>query len=348
MTKKEKIISVAALCALAVAAVLLIALLIFRKPASRVKNTVWFDYFDTVTTVYCYSNDSDTEFKQKCDAAREILSEYHKLSDIYNSYAGMNNLHTLNAHAGDGSDIKLDKKLIDMLVYAKEMHRLTNGDVNIAMGAVLKIWHEYREGGMALPAMSALCSAAEHCDIDCLIIDTAANTAKITDPEMSLDVGAIAKGYAAERAALLLTELGAEGYVLDVGSNLRMIGTHPTEDFWNIKIRNPDITAEKQYAASVDIKEGAAVTSGNYERYYIVDGKKYHHIINKDTLMPADFFASVSVIHKDSGFADAISTALFNRSYDDGLNLIKKAESAGYGELRVVWIQENGDILYYP
>ena len=351
MTKKEKIISGVALAVLAVAVVVLVVVLLMNRGSVKPKQRVYFNYFDTVSVVYCYAIESDGEFDEKCKAVSELLSEYHKLSDIYNDYGELNNLKKLNDSAGEGP-IQIDEKLMDMLLYAKKMHELTDGRVNVAMGAVLKIWHEYRTEGLKspsaaeLPPMALLEDAAQHCDIDSLVLDTDAMTAQITDPKTSLDVGAIAKGYATERAAELLVALGADGYALDIGSNLRMIGENPSGDGWSIKIRNPSPSEQNRYADELTVDSGAVVTSGNYERFYTVGGVRYHHIINEKTLMPSEYFASVTVIHPDSGFADAMSTALFNCSYEDALAIIDKARSDGYGDIKAVFITSSGEKLY--
>lgn len=347
MTKREKIISFSALALLAAAAVALFIILLTRDAKPVTKSKTFYGYFGTADTctLICYSDDSDEIFEKRCKEVENLVVRYHKLSDIYHKYKDINNLKTLNDSAG-GDAVVIDPELFDMLEYAKKMYYLTNGDVNIAMGAVLSIWHEYRNSGFGteLPPMDALTAAAEHCDIESLVLDRENMTARLTDPKSSVDVGAIAKGYATERAAELLESMGADGYALSFSGNIRTVGKHPDDGLWDIKIRNPlpDATG---YATELKLEECAVVTSGGYENFYEVDGVRYHHIINKDTLMPADFFASVSVIHKDSGFADCMSTALFNMSYEDGLSLIKRAADEGYGELTVIWITLDGEII---
>ena len=351
MTKKEKITSIVALAVLAAAVVALaVALLTRDKPSSLRTKTFLADYFDTVSTVYCYSDDTDEEFAERCAAVEELLLDYHELTDIYNEYDGVNNLKTLNDNAG-GEPIKIDARLMDMLVFSKKIYELTDGAVNVMFGAVLSLWHDCRELAdknpalASLPSSAALSEAALHCDISSLVLDLENMTAVITDEQASIDVGAVAKGYATERAAELLKSLGADGYALDIGSNMRVIGEHPTEGEWTVKIRNPEANADTPYAREVKTSDSAVVTSGGYIRYYVVNGKKYHHIINKNTLMPADFFSSVTVVHPDSGFADCMSTALFNMSLEDGRALIEKAKAEGLGEIKAVWILKDGSVI---
>ena len=347
MTKKEKIISFSALALLAVAAIALFIILLTRDSTPTTQSKTFYGYFGTADTctLICYSDDSDEVFEERCAEVETLVSRYHKLSDIYHEYAGMNNLMTLNKSAG-GEAIKIEPELFEMLEYAKKMYYLSEGNVNIMMGAVLSIWHEYRNSGFGtkLPPMDILTDAAKHCDIESLVLDRENMTARIADPEASVDVGAIAKGYATERAAELLEDMGADGYALSFSGNIRTVGEHPDDGHWDIKIRNPlpDATG---YATELKLEACAVVTSGGYENFYEVDGVRYHHIINKDTLMPADFFASVTVIHPDSGFADCMSTALFNMSYEDGLALIKRAEEQGYGKITAVFVTLDGEII---
>ena len=291
-----------------------------------------------------YKGDSAEEFSANAEAVASLLQEYHKLFDIYYEYDGINNLKTINKNAGK-APVKVDEKLIDFLLYCKEIYNLTDGKTNIAMGSVLKLWHNERENGLdfpeeaKLPDTEALREAALHTDIKALIIDKEAGTVLISDPKMQLDVGAIGKGYATERAAELLIERGVTSYVLNIGGNIRAIGEKPSGNGWHTGITNPDKLSSQAFACEIIIKDTSLVTSGDYERFYLVDGKRYHHIIDPETLMPSDYFSSVSVLTKDSALADALSTALFCMSYDDGLKLAEKTGA------EVIWVNQNGEVL---
>ncbi len=304
----------------------------------------YYDFFDTVSVVMSYKGDSAEEFSENSEAAAALLREYHKLFDIYYEYEGVNNLKTINKNAGK-EPVKVDGKLIDFLIYCKEIYTLTNGKTNIAMGSVLKLWHDERERGSdfpetaKLPDSDALLEASKHTDINSLIIDKEAGTVLISDPKMQLDVGAIGKGYATEKAAELLEEMGVDAYVLNIGGNIRAIGSKTNGDGWLTGITNPDRLSSQSFVCKIEIENTSLVTSGNYERYYVVDGKNYHHIIDPETLMPAEHFASVSVLVENSALADALSTALFCMSYEDGLALAMKTGA------EIIWVRENGDVL---
>ena len=306
-----------------------------------VKTKEYYDLFNTVTTVQSYANDTKREFKENCDTVYSVLSEYHKLFDIYHEYSGINNLATVNRLAGKES-VKVDGRLIDFLLYAKDMHVLTGGKTNIAIGALSSLWHAEREAAKKenstpkLPSDATLTEAAKHISIDSLIIDKDSSTVFLSDPEASLDVGAIAKGYAAEMAKRALTELGVSGYVINAGGNICALGEKPDGSGWLTSIRNPH---GEGYSASFRIKDICCVTSGDYERFYTVDGKRYHHLIDESTLYPAEYFSSVTVFTGNSALADTLSTALFMMSLEDGKKLISTLT-----DVEVLWISKLGEL----
>lgn len=307
-------------------------------------STYSFDYFDTVTSIVGYAQ-SREEFDRVSGEVLAELGEYHRLFTIYHRYEGLENLCTVNETVdGEHRTVQVDRRIIDMLLYAKEMYRKTEGQVNIAMGSVLSIWHDYREEGSEepwaakLPPMDLLEKAAEHTDIDKLVIDEEKCTVLLTDPDMTLDVGAVAKGYAVEMAARSLEEKGIGGYVINAGGNVRTVGLRGDGSRWIAGIDDPD---GGDYLALLSLSGEALVTSGSYQRYYIVDGKRYHHIIDPDTLMPAEGFSSVSIVCKSSADGDILSTALFCMTAEEGLALVESMT-----DVEAMWVTDGGEILY--
>ena len=241
--------------------------------------------------------------------------------------------------------MKVDQKLIDFLLYAKELYTLTGGEMNVMMGAVLRPWHDCRTAASSDPANASIPSrevldeASKHTSIDLLEIDDENDTVRISDPAASIDVGALGKGYATEMAAQALESMGVTSYVLNIGGNIRIIGTKPDGTGWLTGIKDPK-NSDSAYIEYLNIADTSCVTSGIYERFFTVDGVRYHHIIDKDTLMPSEFFPSVTVITKHSGLADALSTALFSMSYEEGLKLVNSI-----GGVEVLWVTESGEKL---
>ena len=301
-----------------------------------------FDYFDTATVITGYA-ESQEAFDSIANEALALLGEYHQLYNIYLRYDGVTNLCTVNElKDGKHNTVTVDQKIIDMLLFAREMYDKTGGMTNVAMGSVLKLWHDYRTLGMddpsdaSLPPMDKLTEASQHVDITNMVIDEANNTVTLTDPKMRLDVGAVAKGYATEQVARWLEAQGVSGWLLNVGGNVRAVGKKPDGSLWMAGLENPDEDA-KDYLAYLQLESEALVTSGSYQRYYIVDGKSYHHIIHPDTLMPSEGYLSVSVICPDSGMGDALSTALFCMPLEDGKALVESMEG-----VEALWLTTDG------
>lgn len=305
--------------------------------AKEIRSKTFFEYFDTVSVVYSYAGDSEENFKEMYGGVERILSKYHTLFDIYDTYEGINNLKTVNDNAGI-APVSVSSELIEFLLYAKEMYEVTDGEMNIAMGSVLKLWHECREKaendpeGATVPSAESLEEASRHTSIDSIVIDPEAGTVYISDPYCSIDVGALGKGYATVKASEWLEAMGAYGYVLNFGGNVRVIGGKPSGGGFITGITNPDKNSDEPFVATVILKNVYCVTSGDYERYYTVGDERYHHIIDKDTLYPSQYFSSVTVISNDGALADTLSTALFCMPLEDGMRL---AEKTGVGVIFV-------------
>lgn len=132
--------------------------------------------------------------------------------------------------------------------------------------------------------------------MDSIVIDESASTVFLSDPLLRLDVGAVAKGWSVEQVC----KNAPEGLLVSVGGNVRATGPKPTGNPWVVGLQSPDGNAD-DYLHTLNLETGSVVTSGDYQRYYVVDGKPYHHIIDPETLYPADRWRAVSVVCPDSG-----------------------------------------------
>lgn len=331
-----------------IAAILLIIAALFApcgcKKTDAKYQYAFFDVFDTVTELTIYAKD-ETAAADAAKAAHERLIYLNKLFDIYNEYDDAVSLMAVNASAAEAL-VSVSKETMALLKFAKEAHALTGGKVNAAMGSVLSIWHDYREAGLAdeanakLPPMELLEQAAEHTDINSIVLDEANGTVFFTDDMVRLDVGAIAKGFAGQmvtgelNARIEAGEISAA--LISLGGNVCAAGTKPNGEAWQIAVQDP---RGSDNAATVSIASGYVVTSGDYQRYYTVDGVRYNHIIDPDTLISADKHASVTVISQDGALADALSTALFIMDTDEGRALIDSIDDA-----EALWIAKDGGI----
>lgn len=285
----------------------------------------YYDLFDTYCTLTIYGV-SQEEFDRVSEDLYAFLLDFHQQTDIYHSYEGMTNLYDINEAAGSGKMLTVSETLMDFLCFAKDAESLSQHKVNVMIGAVTSLWHAGRLEGV-VPSQQALQEAAEHTDIESLLLDEASCTVQICDAQALLDVGALAKGYAGRLASAYLKSQGITDFLLDLGGNICAFGSPlgTGRDQFLIGIQDPD-AQEGVYAQTVQIQNEAIVTSGDYQRYYTVDGVRYHHIIDPDTLQPAQYHRSVTVICGDSALADLLSTALFLMPEEEGRAL---AESMG-------------------
>ena len=296
--------------------------------------------FDTVTTIVGRA-ESREAFEENTQAIHDDLLYYHRLFDIYNDYEGINNLKTVNDNAGK-APVKVDEALIRLISDCYDYYALTDNLVNVAMGSVLRLWHEARNDGIndpsraKLPDMEKLQAASTHADFSSVIIDAENSTLYISDPLMSLDVGAIAKGWSAQRAA----ENAPSGLLISVGGNVCATGPKAKDTPWVIGVADPDNPDSNLH--TIFVESGCVVTSGDYQRAYTVDGKSYHHIIDPKTLMPARYWRSVTIVCGDSGLADALSTALFLMPLEEGRALAEKCGA------QALWVDITGEEFMTP
>ena len=177
--------------------------------------------------------------------------------------------------------------------------------------------------------------AMAHTGVELLEIDEAKGTVRLTDPEASLDLGAVAKGYAVQRVC----EGFESGWLVNVGGNVYATGPKAGNGgSWTVGIQDPDGSGS-DFLHAVTLEKGAVVTSGDYQRYFEADGKRYHHLIDPETQQPGGLWRSVSVLHEDSGTADGMSTALFLMTREEGEALLKKLG----GE--ACWIAKDGEMF---
>ena len=312
-----------------------------KEQEKKQYTATFLDLFDTVTTVVGRA-ESEEIFRGWAQAVHDELLFYHQLFDIYNDYEGINNLKTVNDNAGI-APVKVDPEIIALLTDCKAYYDLTGGVVNVAMGSVLKLWHEARNDGFNdpanayLPDRKALQEAAAHVDMSAVVIDPAASTVFITDPDVRLDVGAIAKGWATQKVSGGVPDC----LLISVGGNVCATGAKDEAGTpWVVGIQDPN--GGDNYLHTLTVTKGSVVTSGDYQRAYVVDGELYHHIIDPGTLYPSTLWRSVTILCDDSGLADALSTALFVLPLEEGQKLLEEAGA------EAMWVDRAENRFYSP
>lgn len=313
---------------------------------------MFFGTFDTAISLIGFSKSAE-EFDKMAKLTEDLFNGYHRQFNQYLPYEGLNNLYTLNQSAAEGP-VAVPRELFDLLSYCKRMQGMTRGTVNIALGSVLSLWHDEREiaeespDKAKLPDPEALAAAALHTNIDDVILDEAAQTVYYRDPLLKLDVGAVAKGYAAELVAKALVKAGMESFIINAGGNVRTGGAPKDgRKNWGIAVQDPDAEIMSPGSGEVMdvfyLSDASVVTSGDYQRYFMVGDKRYHHLISQKTLMPADYMRSVTIITRDSGYADLLSTAVFLMPFEEGLAFVESLKGVD-----AFWILNDRSIHMTP
>lgn len=313
---------------------------------------MFFGTFDTAITLIAFTP-SQQAFDEMAAKVEARFNQLHKQYNQYYPYEGLNNLYYLNRHAAI-APVQVPDELFHLIAWTKEEQAHMRGQVNIALGAVLALWHEEREYAESnpekarLPEMAALQEAMLHTDMDAVILDTEKKTIFYEDPLLKLDVGAVAKGYATELVAQELLAGEYTSFIINAGGNVRT-GHAPLDgrSAWGIGIQDPDASLVLPGGSDVVdvlyLSDESFVTSGDYQRYYMVDGQRYHHLISPETLMPANHMRSVTIITQDSGYADLLSTAVFLMPYEEGRQFVESLDGVD-----AFWILNDSSIHMTP
>lgn len=297
---------------------------------------------DTLVSIRVYGSNTDLMKK----AVNEAFSEMRRIHELTDRFAPPDSaafqdsdVCQINAAAGI-KPVLVNNDVFIMLAIAKEYNEITNGAFDITIGPVIDVWG-FGQPEQKVPSIQELKEALAHVSSNNLILDREKQTAFLTKAGMSLDLGAVAKGYATERAASTLVKYGIKEALIDAGGNIRAIGKKDGKSPWNVGVQDPRDSTNLVAILSLD--DEAAVTSGDYNRFFTYEGNRYHHLISPRTGMPARENTSVTVIAKDAVLGDVLSTSLFVLDSDQALEVIRKIEGTD-----VLIVTSKGRIITSP
>lgn len=289
-------------------------------------------YLDTYINVRLYSNKTEEEINDIFDEIDYLYSEYHMLTDKYNSYDDVINIYYLNEVLKDNEEIEIDSKLSKLINLGLEYYDLTEGYVNIASSYLIDIWKGYIEKEDGVPSLNEL----NGININISDISLKGNTYSKNN-NIKIDLGSFAKGYITELVGNYLESIGIDKYLIDAGGNIK-VGNSYKKDNYLIGIQNP-IDTSKVFI-KLNVNNLSVVTSGDYQRYYEYDGIRYNHIIDPFTKYPSSKFKSVTVVSKDSFLADIYSTYLFLIDLDKGLEIVNNND-----KIEAIWYIDENNIV---
>src|SRR3990172_6793641 len=252
------------------------------------------------------------------EAMTAAFKEIRRLEEIMSTYIPSSDISRVNAAAGL-SPVKVDRDLILVVKKALEFARLSGGAFNIALGPAIDLWNVTESD--RIPSDQELEAIRPLTDLKNIIVDDISDTLFLKEKGMRINLGGIGKGFAADYAYNVLLRHGIRSGIIAVAGDLRVFGKRPDGSVWNIGIRHP--RKKEGIMAQVHLSDMAISTSGDYERFFMKNGIRHHHVLSPDTLHPSRGNQSVSVIAKDSTTADAISTAIFAMDPEKGFKLLK-------------------------
>lgn len=254
-------------------------------------------------------------------ALRAVFTRLREIDDRMSANREDTEIAAVNEAAGR-SPVRVSEDTFHVVRKALEHARISDGAFDPTVGPIVRLWSIGMEGER-VPEDHEIRAALPLVDWRSVILDEGATTIFLPRRGMRLDLGAIAKGYAADEAARILTERRVRAAVLDLGGNILVLGRKPDGTPWRVGVQNP-FDKRGSFIGIVSMDAGTVVTSGIYERYFERDGRQYHHILDTKTGKPVESdLVSVTVIAESSIDADALSTALFVLGRERGMALIR-------------------------
>lgn len=284
---------------------------------------------DTICTVTLYDWNGDGN--RILTGAFELCAQYDRLLSATKSGSDIDRIN----HS-KGKPVKVSQETAQLLTRAIEYCRLSSGEFDITIYPVKNLW-DFSGESAAIPDAAALSKAAESVNYTKVSVDGST----ITVPDgMGIDLGAIAKGFIADKIAHYLRKNNVTSAIIDLGGNVYALGSKPDGSSWRIGIRKPFDDGEADVA---EVSDSSVVTSGIYQRYFERDGKIYHHILRSSDGMPCDTgLYSVTVISSCSEQCDALSTVCMLLGYEKALPLLDQ-----FNGVHAIFITSDNQIIYY-
>lgn len=307
---------------------------LFLTGCSKLPSEKDLTYTDTLFDTMIRVQILDPVDKEVLDGCKKLCQKYDNLFSKTNENSDIYKINT----AG-GNSVEVSKETVKLIKKGLYYCDLSGGLFDITIGAVSNIW-DFQAEEPSVPSSDAIAGAVSHVNYRNVIIEDD-TTVRLTDPNAAIDVGAIAKGYIADRIKEYLKDQGVKHAVIDLGGNILVLGTKTDGSKYNIGIQKPfDETGTP--ITSVKVENQSVVTTGIYQRYFEIDGTRYHHILDPATGRPCEnTLYSVTIITDSSLTADALSTVCYLMGYERGMNLIKQLENVD-----AVFITDDEELHY--
>lgn len=280
------------------------------------------------------------------NAIEAAIKELERVEDMMSAHMGDSELALLNKSAWS-SDFVASKELFELIQKSIEFSKLSDGEFDVSVGPLIQLWHTADVKG-SQPTQEQIEEAKNKVGYEKLILDKEKHTIRFAVEGMSIDLGAIAKGYGIDKAVETLQRAGVIGGLVDVGGDIRCFGAPPAGEMaWVVGLQDPKAadmyTTDETVLARFVVSNCAVATSGDYRRYVEVDGQRQSHILDPKTSHGAKGLSSVSIFAPDATTADAMATTVSVLGFLKGLDLVEKMPQV---EAVVILDEDGFDIQY--
>lgn len=250
-----------------------------------------------------------------------VFDEFDRLDAMLSVWKPGSDVLKVNAAAGH-SPVVVSPETIAVIRTAQQVSEWTDGKFDITFGALADIWKFDHDRDNRVPAPAEIAARLPLVDYHAVVVDDAAGTVFVSRPGVRLHLGGIGKGYAVDRAVAILRSAGLHNFMVQFGGDLFVAGESDIGP-WRLGINDPRGAPNDSFAV-VALRDSTLSTSGDYERFFISDGQRYHHILDPDSGQPARECVSVTIVAKTAMLADALSTGVFVLGPKDGMALVER------------------------
>lgn len=289
---------------------------------------------DTFCEISCYDDNKDA-IVSAIDAAFKEMERIEKVFSKFNENSEVSNINALAGLEKISASEEVFK-LIERSVYYS---RISDGAFDITIAPLMEAWGFVRRN-KTIPDKGTIENALKGVGYKNIELDPKGMSIKFLNRKTKIDFGGVAKGYAVDRARDILAAHGIKNGLVNLGGNMFALGYAPGNKKWKIGVEDP--VNKGKLLRSFELKDKAISTSGNYERFFEIEGERYSHIINPVTGEPCRGIVSVTVIADSAEEADALSTAIFVMGEEKGINLAKSIKG-----IKVLMLKEDGRLILY-
>ena len=276
-------------------------------------------------TIVSITVSSDSEEKAKA-AIDKAFSELERLAKLLNFYSDDSEISAINRYAGN-KPVRVSPETTEIIEKALYVSENTEGAFDVTVGPLVRLWDFQKK---IIPDRAIVKEKLKLVGYKNIVIDKGTSTVFLKTKGIQIDLGGIVKGYAADKAAEILKQHGIKAGIVAVAGDIKTFGIRPDSSLWNVGIQNPRQQTDKdEILAVVGLSNTAVSTSGDYQKFFIKDGRRYHHLLNPKTGYPDSECRSVTVIAKDAAFTDAFATGIFVLGAQKGMDVLNRLNLDG-------------------